>query len=159
MIYLVCHQCKAGLRVSPGEPGEIESLLEVDPSTYCPKNFFCFKCGKVTSTLVTPEEGSLNSRLRGIELFDVTPHEAFAAINGLGLPGEQDCSATAVAALLLDKTVKNVNTRVIRNSHRCIIDSIEFEDGTKMYFGASAMGATVYRISPRHSYVEEVERG
>ncbi len=152
MVYLVCQECRTGLHISPGEPGELESLFEVDPRGLGMKAYPCFRCEleQAALTMEFPE---------GMVLFDVNPSEAFAAINGLGVPGEQECNGTAVADVLLERRVKHVTTRMIRNSHRCILDNIEFDDGTKMYFGASAGGATVYRIAPKHSYVKEVEGG
>jgi hypothetical protein len=152
MVYLVCPDCHVGLRISPGEPGELEALLEVDPRGLGMKAYPCFRCELEQAGLTTeyPE---------GVELFDVNPSEAFAAINGLGVPTEQECNGAAVVEAFLKKRVKNVTTRMIRNSHRCILDNIEFDDGTKMYLGASAGGAIVYRIAPKHSYTKEAEGG
>ena len=150
MVYLECPECRVGLRISPGEPGEFEALFEVSlSSSFSMRVYPCFRCGQEKACLSTEHP-------EGVELFDVNPQEAFAAINGLGLPGEQECGGAAVADVFLEKRVKNVKTQMIRNSHRCILDSIEFDDGTKMYFGASAGGATVYRIASKHSYVDGV---
>jgi hypothetical protein len=152
MVYLVCPDCRVGLRIGPGELGEFEGLFEVRPSCLGMKAYPCFRCELEQATLSTEHPDD-------VELFDVNPQEAFAAINGLGLPSEQECNGTAVADVFLEKKVKHVTTRMIRNSHRCILDNIEFDDGTKMYFGASAGGAIVYRIAPRHSYAQEVDGG
>jgi hypothetical protein len=90
-------------------------------------------------------------------LTSVTPAEAYTALSGLGLPSEQECGPLAVEKLFNEQRVTRVASRLIRNTHRCIIDFIEFEDGTKMYLGSSTLGATVYRIAPKHSYAEQVE--
>ena len=152
MIFVVCAICKTGLRISPGEVGESEGLFGRQ-SDYYPNSYPCFRCEMPIAQFIPAVD---SKSLQSIELFDVTPKEAFAAMNGLGIPGEQDCSATAVQQLFEVQQVKRVQTRPIRNSHRCIVDHIELGDGTKVYLGSSAMGATVYRVAKPHSYAEQV---
>lgn len=150
MIYLVCEECKAALRVSPGEPpGECEALLGPG-SEWHPDKYPCFRCGKKTSITEPSDVGP------DVEVHDVSPKEALAALNGLGLPAERDCTAEAVRMLLPGKKISRVAVSQIRNSHRCVIDHIELEDGTRVYFGASPPGAIIYRISPKHSYAQAV---
>lgn len=139
MIYLTCGRCHHGLRVSPGQGGEAEHLFHNGALP-------CWKCRAPLSRTAFEE--------MGVDYVDVTPQEALAAIHGLGLPGEGDCAAEAVAKLLTEKSIEKVGIRQIRNSHRSIIDYLELEDGTRVYLGSSSYGATVYRIAPRHSYVE-----
>jgi hypothetical protein len=93
-----------------------------------------------------------------LDVADVSPSEALSALHGLGLPKERECSPAAVQQLLTGVTIKRVVTRTIRNSHRSILEYIEIEDGTRVYLAASTHGATVYRISPRGSYLEEALR-
>jgi len=147
VIYLLCHDCKKGLRISPGEPGEAGNLFAgfVNEEGICR----CFICQKPIARFYT---AGVPDALGQYDTYDVTPQEAFAALNGLGLPLERDCSATAVSCLFEQKRVEKVRTRPIRNSHRCILEWVQFEDGTRAYFGSSALGATIYRISPRHLY-------
>jgi hypothetical protein len=152
VIYIVCALCKVGLRISPGEEGESEGLFGKQ-SDYYPNSYPCFKCEQPIAQFIPAMSSDSVTQL---ELFDVTPKEAFAAMNGLGLPGEQDCSAAAVKDLFEMCQVKRVQARPIRNSHRCLIDFIELADGTKVYLGSSAMGATVYRVAKPHSYAEQV---
>lgn len=149
MIYLLHRACKKGLRISPGDEGELEGMFPPDALYSCPW------CGKLDAEVHEFAEPKV---LRDIEFFDVTPKEAFAATAGLGLPDEQDCSATAVEKLLKEQRVASVGVKMIRNSHRSIIDYIEFEDGTKMYLGSSSLGATVYRIAPKHRYSDMEEK-
>jgi hypothetical protein len=82
----------------------------------------------------------------------LTPQEAFVAFAGGGLPEESECSAARVAQLLKGARVKDVTTRHIQGTSRCALDSIELEDGTKLYLGASTHGASVYRVQAPHSY-------
>ena len=152
MIFVVCALCKAGLRIGPGEEGESETLFG-EQSDYYPNSYPCFRCEQNIAQFITAVD---SQSLQSIELFDVTPKEAFAAMNGLGLPGEQDCSAKAIQRLFEMQKVARVQTRPIRNSHRCLIDFIELDDRTRVYIGSSALGATVYRVAKPHSYAEQV---
>jgi hypothetical protein len=155
VILIVCRKCGCGLRISPGQVGDVSESENLfgRGSTLYPDKYPCFRCEQPSEFVPAAEAEAL----RAIELFDVTPQEALAAMNGLGLPSEQDCSASAVVELFT-KPVRRVHARPIRNSHRCLLDHIEFEDGTKLYLGSSAHGATVYRIARPHSYVKEVSR-
>lgn len=82
-----------------------------------------------------------------LDLHDVTPQEAFAALSGLGLPNERDCGTTAVERVFESQGVKKVHMRQVNRANRTIIDSIEFDDGTRMFLASSPVGAVVYRIS------------
>ena len=155
MILLICAEGKHGLRVSPGDRrgpvSEAEGLLGVS-SEYYPDGYPCFRCGERMEFVPAADPNAL----RAVEMFDVTPQEAIAAMGGLGLPEERECSAAAIRALLDGAQVKHISTRQIRGSHRCLIDFIEIEDGTKVYLGSSAYGATVYRVVQPSSYVEKL---
>lgn len=145
MYFVLCSKCEQGLRVASIAPEDELSNVD-DPR--------CHSCGApaVFSDRVEPDQ------LHKLVLHDVTPAEAYAALNGLGLPHEQECGPLALQKLFVEQRVKRVAARHIRNTHRSIIDFIEFENGTRMYFAASTLGATVYRISPKHSYAAEVDR-
>lgn len=146
MIYLFCASCKHGLRVSPGDQrgalSECEALLGAG-SEYHPDKYPCPWCKERMSLLVAASPAALAVA----DVYDVTPQEAIAAIHGLGLPEERQCSAAAVEALLQGAQIKRVSAQQIRGSHRSIIDHIELEDGTKVYLASSAFGATIYRIA------------
>ena len=96
MIFIVCAVCKAGLRIGPGAPGESEGLFG-EQSEYFPNSYPCFRCEMPIAQFVPAVD---SKSLQSIELFDVTPKEAFAAFNGLGIPGEQECSAAAVEKVI-----------------------------------------------------------
>jgi hypothetical protein len=151
VIYIVCPSCLSALRVSPGTDNEAEELLGESCDWY-PDKYPCPRCEQ-PCTLATVVD---SDTLRKLDVADVTPMEAFVALSGAGLPEEQDCSATAVGKLFTEKRVKAVATRLIRNSNRCAVDHIEFEDGCKAYFGASSHGAVVYRISRPGKYSDRV---
>lgn len=143
MIYLVCEKCQRCLRVSPGEGGEAEFMFSSGKEV-------CWDCGKTLDVFSHMDMRTA----RSLDIIDVSPAEALAAVSGVGLPNEQDCSLEAVNKLLQEHRVVRVSGSQIRNSHRSIINYLELDDGTKVYFGSSAYGATVYRVAPRHSYVE-----
>jgi hypothetical protein len=85
---------------------------------------------------------------------DLTTKEAFIAFSGVGLPEEQECGASVVRNLILEQGVKDVTTRHIANTKRCLLERITLNDGTELYLGASSLGACVYRIKKASSYVE-----
>lgn len=156
MIYIVCSSCNKGLRISGGDlRGDVSEAMSLfgPGSDMYPDAYPCFSCNEPAEFVAAADSDALLN----LELFEVTPQEAMAALNGLGLPAEQDCSATAVQQALLSSPVKKVSARPIRNSHRSILDCIELEDGTKVYLGSSAYGATAYRISKPHSYAKGLQ--
>lgn len=147
MITIVCMSCGTAIRIT-GEHNEMESLFGGE------KTFPCPTCGEDSEEVDSIEQAAF----RSLDLHDLTPQEAFAAFNGLGLPKERDCGSTAVSALLIEKRIVAVEGEMIKGTNRTVIRHIEFQDGTKMYLGASAYGAMVYRIQPKRSFTEEVLR-
>ena len=135
-----------------GDPEEIMGLFR----DWMPDNFPCCNanCNNKKAELVESiDPGVMNMWT----IFQVTAHEAFSAMQGLGLPEERDCGPTAVKAAF-EKPVKDLAVRLVKGTNRSVIDHIEFDDGTRLYLGASAYGAIVYRIAPKRSFVEEVIR-
>lgn len=114
--------------------------------------YACPWCGEQAELVDTVSPQALDK----LQLADVSPLEAVAALNGLGLPDERECSPAAVRLLLEGATITSVQTRTIRNSHRCVVDHLVLVDGTRVYLAASSYGATVYRISRPGSYAERV---
>ena len=150
MIYIFCSSCKVALHISPGEPGECEALFGPQCEWY-PDKYPCFKCGENKATIETTDVGS------EVEVHDVTPREAYAAVMGLGVPTERECSAEAIRKLLNGRTIKKVSVSQLRDSHRCLIDHLELDDGSKVYFGAGSCGSIVYRVTPPYSYTEAID--
>lgn len=149
MIVVVCIPCELAIRIMPTCVGNGTSAQEVQQlvgthSEYWPDKFPCVKCGKSARGMLEREADPRALKL--MELRDLTPHEAFAAFNGLGLPEEQRCSLEAVQALLIAQPVRRVVGTDIRGCERTIIDSLELQDGTVVHFGAGAEGACIYRI-------------
>jgi len=71
----------------------------------------------------------------------------FRAVNGMGLPEEQDCSVKRVRKALLEKKVVSVDLEDVHGKKRSIIRSIGLEDGTRVFLSTVNDGAVVYRVS------------
>jgi hypothetical protein len=75
----------------------------------------------------------------------LTPDEAFHAFCGLGLPDEIGYSAEVVESLLLSSRVVKVGTRC-SPAGSVLLDTIELENGLKIYLVSNAHGAGVLKI-------------
>lgn len=111
-------------------------------SEWWPASYPCPKCRSLAHTI----EAVGPDALAALDVYDLNPQEAYSAFNGLGLPQERECGPTAVR-LAFQNPIKFIKARLIKGSNRSVLDSIEFADGSVMYFGASPYGAIVYRIS------------
>jgi len=87
MILVVCIPCNFVIRIMPTHAAnamgerEVNQLLGPDSNLW-PNGFECVKCGKNATGML--ERAADPKVLRTMELRDLTPHEAFAAFNGLG---------------------------------------------------------------------------
>ncbi len=151
MILVTCTACRLALRVL-GDVEEI-SLLVGERSDFWPSKYTCPRCEGPAKG--QPEDALLPSELLPFELRDLSAQELFAALNGLGLPDEQACSAEVVGTLLRETPIRRVRIRDVPGSPRSILEQLELWDGTRLYFGASPAGAIVYRNVPAQSYVEK----
>jgi hypothetical protein len=93
--------------------------------------------------VVAPSE--LRDMADSLDIVELSPQEAFAAFFGLGVPKERDCAEGAVRSLF-ETPVKSVDVKDIPNANRCVINSIEFEDGARLFLAPSLYGAVVYKI-------------
>lgn len=153
MIIIACVKCASALRIA-GDFDEVDHLVGKNSEWY-PNDYPCWKdCGGSARfiTRVDPDA------LRRLDVRDLTPQEAFLAFHQMGLPEERDCSAAAVVQLFKEQAVKRVLAVQIQGSHRCVIDHIEMESGSKVYFASGPEGAVVVRISKPHSYAKEALR-
>lgn len=149
MILIACLSCHTALRIS-GDHDEMTNLYGPGSDWY-PDKYPCpiMNCGKFAEIITA----SGPEAMRGLDVHELTANEAFCAFNGLGMPAERDCSATAVTTLFEKHPVAKLAVRHIKGTHRSVIDWLEFDDGSRLYLGSSAYGATVYRIAKPHSYV------
>lgn len=146
-----CMNCYTCVRVID-EPAQIAALVGAN-SEYWPDKYTCVACSKPCEALFESEAEP--GALEKMKVRDLTAAELFAALNGLGTPDEMQCDRATVVELL-KRPMKDVRGRTLPNTSRFLIESIEFEDGTKMYFGAGAAGACVYRITRPVSYTQKV---
>jgi len=153
MILIVCQPCFICLRVM-GDPEEISPLVG-EQSDFWPDKYVCPMCDKRCIGL--KESDADPSVYSVLSLMDVNAQEAFAAMHGLGLPNETDCRHSVLEKLLKEQPVRKVHGKDVAHTNRCIVDWLELWDGSKLYFGAGAEGAVVYRISRPGSYVEKVD--
>ncbi len=147
MITIVCTSCKTALYVI-GEVSEVDHLLGTR-SEYWPDKFPCFNCNAKASGLLTAEVSP--AAMHELNVYELNVQEAFAAINGLGIPAERNCCAEVVVPLLESVGLK-VNGKEFRGAMRYFIDALELPDGTKLHLAASPQGACVYRVTKPHSY-------
>jgi hypothetical protein len=159
MIIILCTPCNLAIRVMPAKAGSLMSEREVaillgPQSLLWPDKFECVRCTKPAMGML--ELGADPRALAHMELRDLTPHEAVAAFNGLGLPEEQHCTLEAVQALLTEHPVRRVIGSTVKGQERTVIDALELWDGTKLYFGAGGDGAVIYRAVCPLSYTERV---
>lgn len=152
MIVVVCTNaaCSAAFRVM-GDPGELHPLVGTE-SEYWPNRYTCPACEfPAMGVLETSIDVRTLKNLRDIEV-----QELFQALNGLGLPEEQDCSIDAVTKLLLEQHIAKVVGHHIAGTARFCLERLELDNGQKMYFAAGSHGATVYRITKPIKHTEEV---
>jgi hypothetical protein len=87
---------------------------------------------------------------------DVNPDEAFAALNGLGVPAERTCCEEVILPYF-EQVGLRVKGKQLRGQTRYILEELTFPDGTRMQVGPSPQGAVIYRIVKPHSYVSTMK--
>ena len=153
MIIIACKDCGTAVRIT-GEHAELEHLL----GEYCdwyPNKYPCPSVG--CGSCAEFQDAVAPAALRELTMYDLTPHEAYAAFHGLGLPEERDCNPTAVEKALVGKTIRAVHVALVRGSNRSVIYNLTTEDGAILSLGSSPFGAVVYRMSKTQSAVERVD--
>lgn len=154
MIAIVCTGCAHCLHVV-GDVSEVDQLVG-QRSDFWPDKYPCWNCGSQAQGFLSPEISA--AAMEKLQIFHLTPQEAFAALMGMGLPEERKCCAEVVEALLQGVGLK-VKGKEFRGLDRYFIDQIELADGTKLFLGSSPQGACVYRITKPHSYTKANDVG
>lgn len=128
-------------------------MLVGQRSEYWPDKYPCYSCEAQAHGCLVPEVSE--AAMAKLIITDVTPQEAFSALNGLGTPEEGTCCEEVVVPLFtqLGIVVKGRRTR----GTRYLIDELTFPDGTRLFLGASPQGAVAYRVAKKHSYVKALE--
>lgn len=150
MILILCPKCRCALRVT-GETDEVTTLVGPG-SAFWPDKFSCYKCGEAA-------QGFLETEIElkaAVDIKEVSPQEAYAAIHGLGVLDERAVDAVLVRELMATHPVRKVACKDIIGAMRVVVDHIELWDGTRLHFGSSNEGAVIYRVTLPHSYVDKV---
>lgn len=151
MILLACEACRRALRVT-GDLEEANALVGPNSDQW-PDRFICQDCGGRVLGALTAE--ATEDALRALAVRDVTPQEAFAALQGLGLPEERICCAEVIEPLLGAHGVQAKGRQLTGSTPRYVLDELVLPDGTRICLGASPQGALVYRVVTPHSYAQK----
>jgi len=153
MIYFVC-TCGLCLQVI-GEELESQCLVGT-ASDFYPDRYPCpaENCGeKMVYAAVLDKAAPMT-------VVNLSANEAFSAFMGLGLPQERDCGVTAVMQLFEKQRVVKVDATQVPGANRCVLHSLLFDDGRRLWLGSCPEGAVVYRLAmPREYYAEVTARG
>jgi hypothetical protein len=153
MITLACLQCRLALRTT-GHYEEVDFLVGMHCPWY-PDRYPCPR--RECPGLMTLTDAIASEDLVHLEIHDLTPQEAFQALQGLGLPSERVCRAEYVQQTVLGQTVVALDLQPIPNDNRCILHSLTLDSGYKIYLASSPQGAVVYRVAPPRSHVKEFD--
>lgn len=146
-----CMKCYVAVRVIDN-PTQTHLLVGRD-SEFFPDKYDCLACGEKCEAI--SESDAEPAALARMKVKDLSAAEYYAALGGLGTPDEMNCDAATVNELL-KRPIKKVHGRQLPNTQRFLLEIVELEDGTKLYFGAGAAGAVIYRIARPISYTEKV---
>lgn len=152
MITLACLTCHIALRTSSENYEELDFLVGMNSEWY-PDRYPCPRSGcqgkmTLTDTIAAHE-------LELLEIHDLTPQEAFQAIQGMGLPGEKDCNVENVRQFFMSP-IREVDVSPLPGTDRSIVRSLTAADGTRLFLGSSPFGVVVYRIAPPRRITQEI---
>lgn len=155
MILIVCTDsanCGATYRIL----GDVEELFRlVGPdSAYWPDKYKCPACA--CKALGVVEADLEPASLAGRVICTLEPQECFLALEGMGLPEERDCRRDVVEGLLREHPIRRVAGHEVSGANRFVLEWFELWDGTKIYFGASAHGAIISRITRPKNHTVDV---
>ena len=136
-----------------GDPEEIENLLG-ERSEFWPDKYKCHACGKPAQYCLTAEVSEL--AFAKLHVTDLTAQEAYASLNGFGLPDERVCCEEVVLPLFAQAGIKVKGGRP-RGHTFFRLEELTFADGTTLFLAPSAQGAVIYRVRKPHSYADAVE--
>lgn len=152
MMVIACAVCSLALRVT-GDEHEASSLIG-ENSTYASTGYLCPRCRHPATCMKSHEASAV--ALARMDVVECTVHEAFAALEGLGLPEERKCALVDVQEFFRSHTIRRVQGKDVLGSARCVVEYLEAQDGTRLYLGAGGDGAVVYRIVRPSNYANRV---
>lgn len=132
-LFYTCNDCKRSIKVS----GDYDHLQMLCKDSYaCP---WCesssFRCSKF--------------RPGHSPTVDMEWEEFFKTVNGAGLPDEIVTQVETVVAMLRAHKIIDVEARQMYD--RCIVDSIDLDNGVRLHFASSGYGAVVYKMTRKES--------
>lgn len=152
-LVVTCEGCAAIYRVLQQQDGTDVDLVVGEHSEFWSDRYLCPRCGARATGM---HENFLPRGMQTSSIVDLTAEELLAALYGLGLPEERKTTLDEVKSYLIKEggNIRKVVGSDVAHTGRCVIDRIELMDGTKIYFGASAHGAVIYRVVHPISYVQ-----
>jgi hypothetical protein len=155
MMLVVCSSitCKTVTRIYAGSVSELTGLVG-ERSEWWPNKYQCPSCNEQATAAY---EGRVDpNEFQGFNVRELEAADFFRFMMGVGLPEEQDCRLEVLVEIFKAGKVAKIAGHSIKGTKRYCVDWLEMEDGTKLYFGASAHGATVFRITKRPNFSEQV---
>ena len=154
MMLVVCSSliCMTVTRIWGSTAADVEHLIG-KKSTFWPNQYKCPECNDHAALFV---EGELNpANFKKFNERELEAEDYFRFLMGVGLPEEHNCNLEALQEVFHKKHISKIVGHPISGTSRYCLEALELEDGTKIYFGASSHGATIYRITKKPSYTEK----
>lgn len=144
-MFILCDSCPFGIRVD-GDELDVEGLVG-DSSPHaqglCPDCAVgSLKRGKFAD----------NAALSGRAIRTLSPMEAHLLLEGMGYPEERDCVVEIFTQELTSKRIRKIDAYTAPGTTRTVLNTLELEDGTTIFFSGSAVGALAYRIRKPNPY-------
>lgn len=155
MMLVICAKltCKTVTRIYANSAGELTGLVG-EASGWWPDKYHCPNC-EGTATAVY--EGQIDPKeFDGFNVRELEAQDFFRFMMGVGLPEESDCTLEVLTDVFKAGKVGKLAGHRIAGTKRFCVEWLEMEDGTRLYFGASAHGATIFRIVRKTNFAEKV---
>jgi hypothetical protein len=154
MMLVVCSSldCLTVTRILSQSADELVSLVG-ERSDFYPNRYSCPRCDTPASVVY---EGNVDpNQFKDFSVMELEAQDYFRFLMGVGLPEEQDCRIEVLQSIFHENKVKNIAGHSISGTKRFCVDWLEMENGTKLYFGSSTNGATIYRITKKPEYTKK----
>lgn len=153
MMLVVCASvsCKTVTRIYASSVSELTGLVG-ERSEWWPSRYKCPSCeGQATAVY----EGRVDpNEFQGFDIRSLEAADFFRFMMGVGLPEEMECQLEVLVEIFKAGKVAKLAGHPVRGSKHFCMDWMEMEDGTRLYFGASSHGATIFRITKKTNFAE-----
>lgn len=147
-MYVLCSECPFGIQVD----GDLHEATKLVGSTSPHGEAPCPSCG---GKLVRGSRVDAAVR-QDRHIRRLTPMEAHLLFEGMGFPEERDCVREVLVDELINKAIRKVVAHTLQGTTRTVLEQLELEDGTTIFFSGSPWGALAYRIRKAKPYAGEV---